>query len=331
MDTRARHDSPHYPGLLAEGFAWLDRLKSGEMTVAEGELLQRWRQQSALHRQAFAEAIAVSQALRAAASQLMSETTLARNATPKRARQAPLFTRRTLIRGAAAVSTVAATGVVVHAAFGPWPTLDELVGGLDADYRTATGERLNLTLAHVAIELNTQSSLAVLPSAAANGVRLIRGEVAIDTAGVPFTLQAGRALALAERAQFNVRIERDSTCITCIGGTLQIRHPQDSLVLSRGEQLLYTDREVRQIERADTGLATAWRRGMLIFHDQPLSYVVAEINRYRTGRIVLLSAALGRRRVYATFHLNRLDAAVEQLGEFTGARILRMGQMAFMS
>ena len=40
-----------------------------------------------------------------------------------------------------------------------------------------------------------------------------------------------------------------------------------------------------------------WREGVLVFRDMPLSEAVAEINRYRPGRIMVLDDALAARRV----------------------------------
>ena len=53
--------------------------------------------------------------------------------------------------------------------------------------------------------------------------------------------------------------------------------------------------------RADMEQAMGWREGVLVFRDMPLSEAVAEINRYRPGRIMVLDDALAARRVSGAF------------------------------
>jgi ferric-dicitrate binding protein FerR (iron transport regulator) len=68
----------------------------------------------------------------------------------------------------------------------------------------------------------------------------------------------------------------------------------------------------------------AWRRRVLVFDNRPLSYVVAEINRYRPGRLVLTSDALGARMVRARFSLNQLADAATLIREAFGARVTEL-------
>jgi transmembrane sensor len=71
----------------------------------------------------------------------------------------------------------------------------------------------------------------------------------------------------------------------------------------------------------DLAQVDAWRRGLLIFSDEPLSQVVDEINRYRPGRIVLANRRLGGIPVNAVFQLDRMDRALSQIREVADARV----------
>ena len=51
------------------------------------------------------------------------------------------------------------------------------------------------------------------------------------------------------------------------------------------------------------------------------SRVIAEVNRYRPGRIVLIDRSLGDEEVTARFRLDRLDDAIAQIHEVFRARI----------
>jgi transmembrane sensor len=48
----------------------------------------------------------------------------------------------------------------------------------------------------------------------------------------------------------------------------------------------------------------------LVFREVPLARLIDEVNRYRSGKIVLLDSHLAQRRVVATFRLDRIDDAV---------------------
>ena len=57
----------------------------------------------------------------------------------------------------------------------------------------------------------------------------------------------------------------------------------------------------------------AWRRGLVVFRDRTLANVVLDINRHRSGRVVIADAELGRRRVSGVFHLDRPDEVIAHL------------------
>ncbi|MFX8723624.1 hypothetical protein ABTM71_19355, partial [Acinetobacter baumannii] len=54
---------------------------------------------------------------------------------------------------------------------------------------------------------------------------------------------------------------------------------------------------------------------------RPLSQVIDEINRYRSGKIILLNADLGRLPLDATFRLDRIEEAVPKIAHVFGARV----------
>ncbi|MNT57483.1 fec operon regulator FecR [compost metagenome] len=74
---------------------------------------------------------------------------------------------------------------------------------------------------------------------------------------------------------------------------------------------------------ADLETVQAWRHDRLVFRDVPLSKVVAELGRYRRGRIQILDEAAGNARVTAVFDAGRIDAALDTIAESFGFRIFR--------
>ena len=71
---------------------------------------------------------------------------------------------------------------------------------------------------------------------------------------------------------------------------------------------------------ADAVEAEAWHDGVLIFHFTPLSEVIAEINRYRPGKVILMNASLGQNPVSGRFSIRRMDEVVVWIEYAFGAK-----------
>src|SRR6202012_5626881 len=154
-----------------------------------------------------------------------------------------------------------------------WPSVTELA----ADYHTGTGEQRQVDLSErVVVAMNTQTRMDVLSSRATrHGIDLIEGEAEIiadaptasTTASVgPVLVVAGRGRMQAEVARFNVRRTGTQVCVTCVSGSIAFDHPQQRLTLGAPQQLIYDDRSVRPVSDVDPRVATAWRRGVLVFN-----------------------------------------------------------------
>ena len=107
-------------------------------------------------------------------------------------------------------------------------------------------------------------------------------------------------------------------------GRVDIRHPSRELALEAGQQARYGAVAVTAPARADMEQAMGWREGVLVFRDMPLSEAVAEINRYRPGRIMVLDDALAARRVSGRFQIARLDLAIDRIREAFGAHVRQL-------
>ena len=86
------------------------------------------------------------------------------------------------------------------------------------------------------------------------------------------------------------------------------------LVVHEGEQLSYSLQQgASTVRRVDLERETAWQRGKLIFESKPLTEVVAELNRYRHGRIVILNPALRPVHVTGLFDMADPDGALRMI------------------
>lgn len=303
--------------LTREAQSWVLRLASGHATRADLAALEHWRARSPLHAEALARASGRWRQLGPAIEQF------AREANESRAGLGQRVGRRAFLGGALAASAAGAAVLTAGAApLGLWPSISELT----ADYRTATGERRRIAVADsLSVEMNTQTSLNIRP-ATTNGdrIELIAGEAAIATRARAMEVAAARGRILAEEAHFDVRLDGALVCVTCLSGVVRVERPDGAASLGPAQQIAYGDRSLGEARAVDPALVAGWMQGDLHFHDEPLSRVIDEVNRYRRGKIILVNTALGARRFTARLKLDRLDVILAQLQGAFGARVTNL-------
>jgi len=108
--------------------------------------------------------------------------------------------------------------------------------------------------------------------------------------------------------------------VTCLDGTVDVEHGGHSVQLHQAEQVSYSPQGIGTTRAVDVAQVTAWQSGLLIFRDRPLSSVVDEVNRYRSGKIIILNTDLKRRLVNGTFQINKLDNFVAQVQQLFGVQ-----------
>jgi transmembrane sensor len=303
-----------------QAMAWVVRLASGTATTEDAEALRRWRSQNPLHRQAFAEAKLLWEALGAAAEEVAPRLQASESIVGP-AGSARLIGRRALIGGALAASFASVGYVGSRPPFRLWPS----IGELRADYRTLTGEQRQVALSNdVSLFLNTQTSIGIgSASPGTREIELISGETAIfaNAAGSEsFDVVAAGGRAMATVARFDMRRDSATVRVTCLDGDVRVERSGKSATVPPGHQVTYDNFGLHEVAPTDLAVATAWQTGQLIFRHESVARVVEEVNRYRPGRIVLINEELGRRDVVATFHLDRIDEVVDHLSRAFGAR-----------
>src|SRR6201996_6489137 len=298
--------------LLHEALDWIVRLKTGEPTRDDVDALQRWRAQSPAHEEAFKTAVRVFRHAGIAADELADRATspaIAPSIVPLVAasRSRPLA-RRAFLGGA--VAAASAGYLVINPPLGLWPSLEEL----SADYRTGKGEHRKITVAaNVALELNTQTSIALRGAQDQTRIELISGEAAVaaSSSAKPLVMLAADGSISAMEAEFNARCLDGVVSVTCLGGAVDVVHGGKSIRLLKAQQVSYSAAGIEPAVPIDPAQVTAWQSGLLIFRDRSLADVVDEVNRYRSGKIIITSSNLKSRIVNGTFQISRL-------GDFVG-------------
>jgi transmembrane sensor len=313
--------SPEQPAALLhpverEAHAWLMRFATGDASHAELEAFKAWAASDTAHAEAFARACRLWDAF-GPASEMLAATSKVNRVGIK-----PLVQRRAFIGGAMAASAAAATYLALRPPLGLWPSVAELA----ADYRTGIGEQRSISLAGgPSVELNTRTSIAFRSATDGTArIELIAGEAAITAqpdVGRAVEVIAADGRIRAMEALFNMRCEGKTVFTTCVTGAIQVEQRGRSVRLRAQEQVIYSPDGIGPVVSIDPEVVTAWKNGILVFHATPLAAAVVEINRYRSGRVILTNAALGRRLFNARFRIENIEGVFAQIQQVFGATV----------
>lgn len=285
--------------------AWVVRLTSGQATDADAWALSQWRARSAEHEAAFKEA-----------AQLWRRAGTAGAPVPQPGKLPGSWTRRSL--GGLALAAACGGAYWGGTAGGFWPSVSELL----ADQRTNAGERRRLVLDDgSAVEMNARTSLSVRFAAAERRIDLVMGEALFSVspdATRPFAVRAAEGTATG--TVFGVRTLPGGARVLCLEGRVRIEQGGTAGEIKASEALAYGPAGIGSVGPFDPAVSMAWRSGLLVFRDTPLVDVVAELNRYRPGRLVLTSAIAATRRVSGVFHLDRPDEVLAYMERVLGVR-----------
>lgn len=189
-------------------------------------------------------------------------------------------------------------------------------------YSTAIGQRMALTLqdgSHVT--LNTASRIRIDYSGTERRLYLDAGqawfEVAHDAAR-PFNVVAGDTMVTAHGTRFDVRLKPGSIQVLLSEGKISVAAhgagPATVAAMLSPNDLLTADAAGMRVRRvADTGVLESWRDGVVVFDDQPLAEVAAEINRYTTRPLVLRGGRIAGIRVSGVYRIGEEAVFVEAL------------------
>ncbi|WP_207480329.1 FecR family protein [Arenibaculum pallidiluteum] len=310
---------------------WFLRLASGEPSAEELASFRKWRDADPRHRAAYDEIREVWNGIGAL------EAAWVPAAPPRPARRAVRggAVRGVAVRGLAVLGGLAAACAVLFvAASVDVPVL------LRADHRTGVGEQRTITLPDGSLaHLNTDSAIALHFSDGHRRVSLLRGEAMFEVAkdpDRPFDVSAldGRSTALG--TAFVVRESGEAATVTVAEGTVRVTAPAapetetsgspgSSVTLTAGRRVSYRrGGPPGPVGAADLPSATAWRSGSIAIDGLPLADALAEIDRYRPGRIVLLADTARFEPVTVRASLQALDGALKALAATHGLTVIEV-------
>ena len=300
MSTTQDHE-PLSEARLDEAAEWLVRLNESQASQADFEEWQRWLAADPSHARAF-HAIQGTWQLSAQAaiahhSRAQPEFTRYRPDEPVSSwvRRHNSIRRRRTLAAAAAILTLAG-------AVGAWWSRQPAV------IQTATAEQRIVVLpdrSRVTVGPLTRVSYRYSP--ATRALRLDAGQAFFEVtkdAHRPFVVETQRGRIVAVGTAFSVDVMPDRLNVTVAEGTVRIENaasPSDPTGAAFARPLMVTAGR-RYISATSGASVTAlpsetpdvsWRDGRLAYYGDPLSAVIADLNRYAPDPIELADPRLG--------------------------------------
>lgn len=184
------------------------------------------------------------------------------------------------------------------------------------------------------VDLAANSLVAVEYTAAQRTLDLQKGEAffsVVPNHQRPFIVKASGLRVRAVGTKFNVREADDRVIVTVAEGAVDVYAADandqrsdwpaaqaiGSLRLSAGNEVTWVVGSGKRIVRAtDPERALAWRYGRLEYIDEPLSAVIADVNRYSSRRLII-DPAVAQLTYTGTVLINSIDEWLTAMpGEF---------------
>lgn len=217
-------------------------------------------------------------------------------------------------------------------------------------FETGVGETRVVTLSdNSKVSLDASTRLRVDYTLEARAITLLAGQAHFDVAkdpARPFRVTAGDQTVVATGTAFNVEIVDEDVFVTLIEGEVVVadtddiengsdsvssptssRSPGDAVILRPGEQLVASAEALSEpVVTPDVNIekATAWRRGMIMLDDDPLTAAVARMNRYSKIRLVVADEELDQLKISGVFSAGDTDAFIEALEAYFPIRAARI-------
>jgi transmembrane sensor len=186
---------------------------------------------------------------------------------------------------------------------------------------TNVGQREIVRLADGSvITLNTASNLRYRLDDGRRSIMLDRGEAFFQVAKDPtrpFVVTLATGTVTAVGTAFNIKVIPSTTEVTVTQGVVAfdpLKNRRDSPYrLAAGDFAKLADGNLDIRRGAQTGSATAWTQGQLVYENRTLRDVVEDLDRYFTGQLVVDRGKAASFRVSAVVNLTSEDDVLRSL------------------
>lgn len=295
---------------LEQASLWLQRMREPAADDRMVEDWLDWCQRDPLNKQAFDEIAAIWD--------LGGQVDLGATAETRPVTAPPLRSRRMAL-----AASVAGLGLALAVGGTWWVNRTAAPGGMSTHLSSPIGINAVETLADGSVlDLGGGTRVTVEIGPHQRRINLHEGELYVavhpDVAR-PFSVDAGNLKAIATGTAFNVLRTEARTIVTVVEGSVAAHYDNQpattpDMHLQPGQQLVYShashSAELRQANPRDV---IAWRTGMLHFQNEPLSEVVASLNRYAATPIVIEDPQVRAMSFLGTARTDHIDGWLEAL------------------
>lgn len=289
---------------------WRVKLTSGHVTDADRVLFGQWQADDPRHRQAFAYITALDEVAGECAVVVARE-----EAGPK---------KRPVVAALAAIAALLLVFIGVNSYF--QAPQDRGV------YSTEIGEMKEVVLRDGStVHLSGQTRIAVAYSEETRYLRLLQGRAVFSVEPAPtrpFIVEINGTKVRAVGTEFDIHKYPDGVSVSVIEGIVSVTRAEnpDPVVIEKGQQLAYSKREVQgKIFEGPPERFATWQKGFLEFNLSTLDTVVADVNRYAQGRIIIEDDALRDLPVTAVFVVGDFEEVADLLEQILPVRARKEG------
>jgi len=219
-----------------------------------------------------------------------------------------------------------ATGLVALAWLGVQPS--------GTVYNTAIAEIRQLSLEDGStIALGAKSRLKVTYSEEQRIVDMQPGEAFFSITpdpDRPFVIRAGDTLISVVGTKFNVKYDGENVRVTVTEGKVKVAPPKPLFTFKAApmipveagkEALIAPETERPAIKPMTSAPTETWLSGWLAYEDVSLKEIIADVNRYLPGEVVIASDRLAQERLTASFRADQAGAFLESLSQIIPVRL----------
>ncbi|MDB5422915.1 MAG: transcriptional regulator [Phenylobacterium sp.] len=310
-------------GRRADAADWVVRLQAPDLTEDQAVAFDAWLSASDDNARAYDAALGVMQEVEASAPRIAYDLRRLPQARPPLARSDAARRGWMVAGGLAAAATIAVAVMPIGLLSAPPQT-----------FTTAKGEHRTVTLADgTTVDLNAGTRMTVTMARHERRVSMPQGEAVFDVAADharPFLIAAGDRTVRVVGTRFDVRRRGGQLSVTVDRGVVEVRPneaaPGRAFRLHPGQRLDHEDgAAVARVHAVEPSDVYAWRTGRLIYRDQPLGDVVADLNQQYARQIRLEDPAMAATRFSGVLVLDNQDAVIRRLALLAPLRALRSG------
>ncbi|MCF6439181.1 FecR domain-containing protein [Pseudoalteromonas luteoviolacea] len=197
-------------------------------------------------------------------------------------------------------------------------------------YQTETAQVETHSLADGSVvTLGPDSKLLVSMSNQARSLKLLSGEGYFDVVSDkarPFIVSSGQVAITVIGTEFNVRFNPSSIQVAVAQGKVEVELQDWHAKLQAGEVIIADNsRGLSEVTSIDPTLIDDWLQGQLIYQDAPLGHIVAQLNRYYAGQIIVVGEDVEQLRVTASFSTQDIPSVIQDLAAMLSLEYTQSG------